>query len=111
VTTVTCTVESEPPAEVTWLKDGEKIDDENQRIILNKKTLQLVDVDEEHHGSYTCKAENKLGTVEESVNISGTYFVDDILMISKIVSTVPKILKMNSRERVRCRFLCKHWRK
>ena len=72
VTTVTCKVESEPEAEVTWLKDGEKIEDENHRIILNKKTLQLVDFDEEYYGIYTCIAENKLGTVEESVNISGT---------------------------------------
>ena len=72
VTTVTCIVDSEPEAEVTWLKDGKKIDDENHRIILNKKTLQLVDFDEEYYGSYTCKAENKLGFVEESVNISGT---------------------------------------
>ena len=71
MTTITCTVESEPEAEVTWLKDGQKIDDENPRIILNKKTLQLVDFDEEYYGSYTCKAENKLGSVEESVKIAG----------------------------------------
>ena len=71
MTTITCTVESEPEAEVTWLKDGQKIDDENPRIIVNKKTIQLVDFDEEYYGSYTCKAENKLGSVEESVKIAG----------------------------------------
>ena len=71
MTTISCTVESEPEAELTWLKDGEEINDENPRIIRNKKTLQLVDFDDENYGNYTCKADNKLGTMEESVNISG----------------------------------------
>eukprot|EP00091_Calanus_sinicus_P003493 TRINITY_DN13662_c2_g1_i1.p1 TRINITY_DN13662_c2_g1~~TRINITY_DN13662_c2_g1_i1.p1 ORF type:complete len:104 (-),score=25.80 TRINITY_DN13662_c2_g1_i1:242-553(-) len=52
-------------------KNGEKIDDETQGIIVHEKTLQLLEFDEDHYGSYTCKAKNDLGSEEKSFHISG----------------------------------------
>ena len=72
---ITCTVESQPVAKVTWLKDGETIKEETKNIVINKSasrnTLNLVALDEEDFGNYTCVAENKLGMAEDSVKISG----------------------------------------
>ena len=73
--TITCTVESQPDAQVTWLKDGEEIEEETKNMIINNviknNTLKLVALDEEDFGNYTCVAENKLGMAEDSVKISG----------------------------------------
>eukprot|EP00092_Neocalanus_flemingeri_P000881 GFUD01000938.1.p1 GENE.GFUD01000938.1~~GFUD01000938.1.p1 ORF type:complete len:1259 (+),score=360.25 GFUD01000938.1:95-3871(+) len=73
--TITCTVESQPAAEVTWLKNGEHFENETKNLIISRSgtrnTITLVALDEEDFGNYTCVAENKLGIMEESVNISG----------------------------------------
>ena len=70
---VVCIVHSSPHATVTWLKNGQPIDTAtnviNQRG--NKHSLTLVDINEDMLGQYTCRATNKLGTVEKTTEISG----------------------------------------
>eukprot|EP00092_Neocalanus_flemingeri_P000880 GFUD01000937.1.p1 GENE.GFUD01000937.1~~GFUD01000937.1.p1 ORF type:complete len:449 (+),score=131.49 GFUD01000937.1:118-1464(+) len=78
--TITCTVESQPAAEVTWLKEGEKIEDDTKNIIIKKSdknhTLTLLDAGTDTFSTYTCLAENKLGSEEASLKISGQEVVN-----------------------------------
>ena len=73
--TITCTVESNPRAEVTWFKDGEEIVNASKNLIIHKgsarNNLNLVALDEEDFGNYNCLAENKLGIDTASVRIAG----------------------------------------
>ena len=75
VMTIICTVQSHPTAEVSWLKDGEQLEDESKNLIIHKSasknSLNLVALDDEDFGNYTCVAENKLGMAEDSLRISG----------------------------------------
>jgi len=75
VMTITCTIDSNPRAEVTWFKDGEMIVNASNNLVIHKSglrnNLNLVALDEEDFGNYSCVAENKLGVVEDSVRISG----------------------------------------
>ena len=73
--TITCFVESQPYAQVTWLKDGKIITDKTKNILLNRNgsrnILYLVALDESDFGNYTCAAGNRLGVSEDSVRIAG----------------------------------------
>ena len=76
--TITCTIDSNPRAEVTWFKDGEMIVNASNNLVIHKSglrnNLNLVALDEEDFGNYSCLAENKLGVVKDSVRISGMFF-------------------------------------
>jgi len=73
--TVTCHVESQPTAIVTWFKDEEALEEEEGRVIINtsgrENTLRIVDLVDEDSGNYTCVAVNKLGQMQASVLIPG----------------------------------------
>jgi len=73
--TVTCHVESQPTALVTWFKDEEVVEDEEGKVIINTRgrenTLKIVDLVEKDFGNYTCVAENKLGQMQDSVLVTG----------------------------------------
>ena len=77
--TISCTVESFPVAQVTWLKNGEPLIHKDKNIITIKSgisnSLTLVALDEADFGNYTCVAENKFGIMKESVRISGMFFL------------------------------------
>ena len=81
-----CIVHSSPHATVTWLKNGQPIDTATNVISQrgNKHSLTLVDINEDMFGQYTCRATNKLGTVEKSTQISGN---DTILILQSSVKT------------------------
>jgi len=72
-TEVVCVVHASPHAKVTWLHDGQPIDQGNSLINKrgNKHTLMLVDINEESFGKYTCKATNDLGEDQRTTEISG----------------------------------------
>lgn len=58
------TVVGSPPISVTWLKDDQILnEDDNVRIsfVNNVATLQIRTVDNGHSGRYTCQAKNESG--------------------------------------------------
>ena len=73
--TITCTVESHPSPQISWLKNGLIIEDEKKNIVINthsaRSTLNLVSLDETDFGNYTCEAENKFGKDWKSVRLTG----------------------------------------
>ena len=73
--TITCMVDSNPPSQISWLKDGVKLDTENLSLVVsehkNKQILSLVDLNEETFGNYSCIAENKLGKDQMNAKIAG----------------------------------------
>ena len=72
---ITCMVDSNPPSQISWLKDGVKLDTENLSLVVsehkNKQILSLVDLNEETFGNYSCIAENKLGKDQKNAKITG----------------------------------------
>ena len=72
---ISCTVDSNPPSKVSWLKDGVLIDPENMSIVVsdhrNKHILRLIELDYKTFGNYTCLAQNKLGKDEVMTKIAG----------------------------------------
>ena len=58
------TVAGSPPISITWLKDDQILDeDDNVHIsfVNNVATLQIRSVDNGHSGRYTCQAKNESG--------------------------------------------------
>ena len=73
---ISCTVQSEPVSDISWLKEGVAIQDTDEdTMIVSKKqhsTLHLLQLGtEDIEGRYSCRAQNILGTIEDSVDISG----------------------------------------
>ena len=80
---IVCIVESFPVAEVTWMKNGESLNESSPEIILSKSdkkhSLLLVSVSEESVGEYSCTARNSLGEATATADISGDATPADIL--------------------------------
>jgi len=84
--TITCTVESHPSPQISWLKNGEIIEDEKKHIVINthsaRSTLNLVSLDETDFGNYTCEAENKFGKDWKSVRLTGWPLISSVTIHS-----------------------------
>nr|XP_014353301.1 PREDICTED: cell adhesion molecule 2 [Latimeria chalumnae] len=66
--TLTCETESNPPAQITWYKDGIQYSRSSER------TLQFANVTRQDGGNYSCVATNTLGNhTSESVSVTVTY--------------------------------------
>ena len=66
--TLHCKAAGFPPPIITWYKDGRAIEEEKTQF--QKRKLELKEIQFEHRGIYTCTAENLLGRVQLSVNIT-----------------------------------------
>ena len=66
--TLPCKATGFPPPVITWYKDGYKIDEKTKHF--NKRHLEIMNILYKEHGIYTCTAENLLGRVQLSVNIT-----------------------------------------
>ena len=66
--TLHCKAAGFPPPIITWFKDGQVIEDEKRQ--LNKRKLEIKEIEFEDRGIYTCTAENLLGRVQLSVNVT-----------------------------------------
>ncbi|XP_026325383.1 lachesin-like [Hyposmocoma kahamanoa] len=73
-----CHVEGYPPPTITWFKDEVQLMN-NQHYRISKfrtsdefteTTLRVVTIDQRHYGTFTCKAQNKLGTAAGQVELS-----------------------------------------
>uniref|UniRef100_A0A1I7X4M9 Hemicentin-1 n=1 Tax=Heterorhabditis bacteriophora TaxID=37862 RepID=A0A1I7X4M9_HETBA len=57
-----CDVEGNPTPEITWRYGGEELeDDDNIKIINQRKTILISNIDGERAGKYTCHSNNKAG--------------------------------------------------
>ena len=70
---IKCTAVGTPKPNVTWHVDSSR----HQRPwrVLKDGTLEILDIDEEDEGNYTCVANNSYGIVNRttSVSVLGTY--------------------------------------
>ena len=92
--TLTCIVDSHPPADISWRKDGREVSVKNthSKEVSNKNIhsrevsdkivrsqsetaartiLYMKNLDRDNFGAYTCIAENSLGREELTTYISG----------------------------------------
>ncbi|MBN3302329.1 HMCN1 protein, partial [Amia calva] len=61
-TSLVCEVQSYPPANIAWLKDGSPFESRrNVRVLPGGRTLQILNAQEEDAGRYTCVATNEAG--------------------------------------------------
>ena len=66
--TLPCKATGFPPPEITWYKDG-YIKEEAAKHF-KKRNLEITNILYADHGIYTCTAENLLGRVQLSVNVT-----------------------------------------
>ncbi|KAL9961657.1 hypothetical protein ACROYT_G030647 [Oculina patagonica] len=66
--TLPCKAAGFPPPVITWYKDGQVIAEERKRF--NFRILKITEIQFEDRGIYTCTAENLLGRVQSSVNLT-----------------------------------------
>ena len=66
--TLPCKATGFPPPVITWYKDGRVIAEERKHF--KKGHLEKINILYEDHGIYTCTAENLLGRVQLSVNLT-----------------------------------------
>lgn len=66
--TLHCKAAGFPPPIIKWYKDGQVIEEEKRQF--KKRNLEIKDIQFEDRGIYTCTAENLLGKVQLSVNVT-----------------------------------------
>ncbi|KAL9961681.1 hypothetical protein ACROYT_G030674 [Oculina patagonica] len=66
--TLPCKAAGFPPPAITWYKDGHVIEDERRQF--KERTLEIKEIQYEDRGIYTCTAENLLGRVQSSVDVT-----------------------------------------
>ena len=74
--TLPCKATGFPPPVITWYKDGYVIAEEIKQF--KKRHLEIKNIIFDDHGVYTCTAENLLGRVQLSVNVTvkGKYGIE-----------------------------------
>ena len=107
--TFPCKATGFPPPVITWYKNGHVIEEERKHF--KKRNLEIKNILYEDHGIYTCTAENLLGRVKLSVNITvkGRYSIKITKLISQALHfeptdlvqanlpyTIPLLLKINT---------------
>ena len=81
-----CVVEGDLNPTVTWLKNGKTSLPVDSNILQNN-TLVIYSVKKSHVGSYTCKANNALTTIEATVEIKTPITPNSCSVVRKYVST------------------------
>ena len=66
--TLPCKAAGFPPPVITWYKDGHVIDEDRRHF--KKRNLEIKEIQFEERGIYTCTAENLMGRVQLSVNVT-----------------------------------------
>lgn len=67
-----CTVTSDPPAKIKWIKDGKPVDDQRAQALFKSgvASLEVFNIKMEDAGIYTCIATNEFGSDETSASIT-----------------------------------------
>ena len=66
--TLHCKAAGFPPPIITWYKDGRVIEEEKRHF--KKRNLEIKEIQFGDRGTYTCRAENLLGRVQLSINVT-----------------------------------------
>ena len=66
--TLLCKAAGFPPPIITWYKDGQVMAEDKRQF--KKRKLEIKEIQFEDRGIYTCTAENLLGRVQLSVNVT-----------------------------------------
>ena len=66
--TLPCKAAAFLPPVITWYKDGDVIEEEKRQF--KKRNLEIKEIQFEDRGVYTCTAENLLGRIRTSVNVT-----------------------------------------
>ncbi|XP_040264776.1 hemicentin-1 isoform X1 [Bufo bufo] len=102
---LSCHVNSHPPASITWFKDGFQVNSkDNIRILPGGHTLQILKAQEDHSGSYTCIAANEAGKDEHHYNLKvyvPPQIKKDDLAINGMFSKLVKV-KINTNFTLEC---------
>ena len=71
-----CRADGWPIPHASWWRNGSQVFDGDfhaSYIVTNptdnESVLKIIDIEGDHHGMYTCRAENMFGTAEETVNV------------------------------------------
>lgn len=68
--TLQCEAEGYPGPEISWHKDGQQIMESMQRRILSTGALQILFVQPEDSGRYTCTVANPAGSSTSSMELT-----------------------------------------
>ena len=83
-----CTVHSSPRAQVTWAKDGKKLESNSPDLVFgqeaNKHSLTLKKISADTFGKYTCEANNDFGMDHSSIEVSGMASVKMVVYQTKM---------------------------
>ena len=66
--TLPCKAAGFPPPVITWYKDGDIIEEERRQF--KKRNLEIKEIQFKDRGIYICTAENLLGRVQLSLNVT-----------------------------------------
>ena len=73
-TELTCSVHGEPKPQVSWWKDGQKIDGNSRYLFSNtgsRHTLAIDNVQSSDFADYKCAANNRFGKDEKTIHVLG----------------------------------------
>ncbi|XP_023328691.1 protein amalgam [Eurytemora carolleeae] len=80
-----CSVDANPPAKVTWYKDGKYLKTENLKEGSEQQHFfSVTSLKESDYGNYTCEARNKIGLASQSLELKGQ--PDQPVILSNIQS-------------------------
>lgn len=79
-----CHVEAYPPPAITWLKDDEELsNNQHYRIShfatadeITDTTLRVITIEKRQFGQFICKAYNKYGTSNTTIELSGKIIIN-----------------------------------
>ncbi|KAB7506086.1 Neuronal cell adhesion molecule [Armadillidium nasatum] len=93
---IACYVEGRPKPKITWLKDGENIDEiieNNDEISLrdDNQILEFKFATKKYEGKYECNVENRVGHIQHFANV----IIEDVALApsdTKLVITIVSII-------------------
>ena len=84
-----CHVEAYPPPAISWLKDDVQLSN-NQHYSISHfatadeytdTTIRVITIEKKQYGKYICRAANKLGTAETTVELFGNFVLPFLWML------------------------------
>ncbi|KAJ2943331.1 hypothetical protein O0L34_g12138 [Tuta absoluta] len=106
-----CHVEAYPPPAITWLKDEVQLsNNQHYRIShfatadeFTDTTIRVITIEKRQYGLFTCKAQNKLGTDQGTVELFGKwgikqYIIQDLPQRDECTDTTIRVITIEKRQ-------------